>query len=118
MIAFEWRDVNRKNVVDSRFSDFKNQGVASCFEGARERRIEMKRHLSIILFPNSVFESVRRTLENVTRRGRGLRDFSRRERGYVLRGRRKDVDVNVKLRKPERLEFLSLVDEAIGDSPR
>ena len=120
VITFEWGGVKRKNVIDSRVSDFKNQRVASCFEGVEERRIEKKIRISIIIFLNGVFESVHRTLKIVivVRRGRKLRDFSRRGRGYRLRGRRKNVHINVTLRKPKRLEFLSLVDEMIGDSLR
>ena len=45
-------------------------------------------------------------------RGRRLRDFSWRERGYELRGKRVNVNLNVIPRKPKRLESLSLVDEA------
>ena len=99
MIAFERRHARKDSVIDSRVSNLQ-QRIASCFEGTKDRRIEKIKSVHQI------------------RRGRGLRDFSRRERGYVLRGRRKDVDVNVKLRKPERLELLSLVDEMIGDSLR
>ena len=79
----------------------------------KEGRIEKRKHISIIVTLNGVFEI---KIAIVIRRGRKLRDFSRRGRGYKLRGRRKDVNINVTLRKPKWLEFLSLVDEVIGDS--
>ena len=76
MITFEWGDVKRKNVIDSRVSDFKNQRVASCFDGVKERRIEKKIRISIIIFLNGVFKSVHRTLKIaiVIERGRRLRE--------------------------------------------
>ena len=116
VIAFERRGVKRKSVIDSLVLRFKNQRVASCFERTKESRIEKKNRISMIISLNGVFKSVHRTLEIVIRRGRGLRDFERRGRGYELRGKRVNVNHNVTLRKPKRLEFLSLVDEMIGDS--
>ena len=124
MVAFEWRDA-----IDGHVSDFKNQRVASCFEGVKERGIESIKQTSIMAFLTEVFESVHRIRENGIETGRRprLRVFevrerrnnaSRRKRGYEGREMRKVIDLNVTLQKPERLEFLSLVDETIGDSLR
>ena len=120
VIAFEWRGVKRKNVIDSRVSDFKNQRVASCIEGMKERRIENVLRISIMAFFIEVFENVHRIRGNVTMvtHGYGLRDFLRRKRGYEMREGRKNVSLNVALQKPKWLEILSLVDEAIGESLR
>ena len=73
-----------------------------------------------MIFSTEVFKSVHRTLgiAIVDKRGRRLQGFSWRERGYELRGKRVNVNLNVILRKPKRLESLSLVDEAIGESLR
>ena len=99
MIAFERRHARKDSVIDSRVSNLQ-QRIASCFEGTKDRRIEKIKSVHQI------------------RRRRGLRDFERRGRGYELRGKRVDVNHNVTLRKPKRLESLSLVDEAIGESLR
>ena len=104
MVAFEWRDA-----IDGHVSDFKNQRVASCFEGVKERGIESIKQISIMAFLTEVFESVHRIRGIVTmvRHGRRLRDFemrerrnnaSRRERGYRGRGMRKVID-DVTLRR-------------------
>ena len=62
-------------------------------------------------------ENVYQTRKNGIVIGLGLRGFPKRGRGYELRGRREN-NVNVTLRKPERLESISLVDEVIDDSLR
>ena len=118
MITFEWGGVKRKNVIDSRVSDFKNQRVASCFEGMKERRIEKKNHISKIAFFNGVFKNVHRTLKIVivVRRGRKLRDFSRRGRGYEERGMRKVIKFNVTLRRRRKHSLFYFVDETIAES--
>ena len=96
VIAFEWRDVKRKNVIDSR-------------KGMKERRIKNIKRILTIAFFTEVFESVHRIRGIVTmvRHGRRLRDFemrerrnnaSRRERGYRGRGMRKVID-DVTLRR-------------------
>ena len=87
MITFEWRDVKRKDVIDSRVLDFKKQRVASCFEGVKERGIESIKQLPIMAFLTEVFESVHRIRGIVTmvRHGRRLRDFLKRKRGYEMR---------------------------------
>ena len=115
MVAFEWRDA-----IDGHVSVFENQRVESCFESVKERGIESIKQTSIMAFLTEVFESVHRIRGNgiVTGRRPRLRGFSWRGRGCELRGRRENANFNVTLRKPKRLEFLSLVDETIGDSLR
>ena len=113
MVAFEWRDA-----IDGHVSDFKNQRVASCFEGVKERGIESIKQLPIMAFLTEVFESVHRIRGIVTmvRHGRKLRDFLRRKRGFEGREMRKVVDLNVTLRRRKRFNFLSFVDETISKS--
>ena len=122
MVAFEWR-----NAIDGHVSDFKNQRVASCFEGMKERGIESMKQTSIMAFLIEVFESVHRIRENGIETGRRprLRVFevrerrnnaSRRERGYRGRGVRKVIDLDVTLRRRKKHSLIYFVDETIAES--
>ena len=118
MITFEWINVKRENVIDSRVLDFNNQRVASCFEGMKDERIEKIKQISIMIFFIEDFDSVHRTRRIVSVVRRGLGDFPRYRRGNEGRDKRNGVGLSVVLRKPERLNSFSLVDETISDSLR
>ena len=94
MITFEWRDVKRKDVIDSCVGGFESvhriRGIVTMVRhGRRLRDFEMRERRN---------------------------NASRRKRGYEGRGMRKVIDLNVTLRRRKRFNFLSFVDETISKS--